>query len=920
MNPKKGISESAFKSLEKFLKNILGALEFNKWKDGNIDKDWMVDFKSLSEGNDRVFHLGDQPFINDLKKEMGNEWPYLCGYIVDFFTGKLEKICLQNSAIVKYVRFKDIGKNFEGEKYKIEKQLREYDFQGADFNFEKNRKLYSLDQTEYEKSKALYVNEYFIKYYRNTGEIDHAADMEQSEAIGATGDNILVSARAGSGKTEIISAKVALLVEKYEIKPDEIMVLCFNNSAAKSMKKRIKKYIPTFENARTFHSWAMSILFNKENDIKDIDTDIPILVDETGMKSNYDLENYLEKIIEENSQELFQEIYEFQKEGSLEEENLIERNKKRYRNCQYVKLKESKKEERFYHAICGERVRSLGEKWIADFLVENGFIFLKGESKKEMDRKTNGSYFSYEKYFDGEGVFPSKEAWKPDFTIMQNGKKIVWEHWAIDAQKFIYEEQYEKDYESKRRKMGNCGYNFELDGDVKNKNRIFLETEAGDIPKFNNRKKDAKQSREEFELFLSKKLQKCGIVLPTKERKDEIKQKLIEEVWNRTKEKGLKNFTQFIGCVQKNGSPNWEREIENQIDSQSLRAQKFIRLATKITKLYFQKRDEACLYDFDKILLKTIPKIKENKQTQNLKWLLIDEFQDFSNLFQNLIDTVRETNPEVKLFCVGDPWQLINEYAGSRMELFDAFEKEANNKTIATCYRSWNSIVDLGNKFALNQGNVFEGEISKPTQSNKGRGFSSSEGSYRKYCSTFFDLRGDSEEGVRNSELYEIKKNNNFMLSEQIKQSCEIIKNNLYKSHLILSRDNDVHFIDKQDILRKIESALKEEIAELPHKIVENIKELNEVEKNNKFIAVSTMHSAKGLEADIVIILDVCDGTIPKFHPDNELFEVFGRTPDKILDEEKRLFYVALTRAKEKVFVLTEKGNESEFLTDLFQN
>ena len=300
MNPKKGISESAFKSLEKFLKNILGALEFNKWKDGNIDKDWMVDFKSLSEGNDRVFHLGDQPFINDLKKEMGNEWPYLCGYIVDFFTGKLEKICLQNSAIVKYVRFKDIGKNFEGEKYKIEKQLREYDFQGADFNFEKNRKLYSLDQTEYEKSKALYVNEYFIKYYRNTGEIDHAADMEQSEAIGATGDNILVSARAGSGKTEIISAKVALLVEKYEIKPDEIMVLCFNNSAAKSMKKRIKKYIPTFENARTFHSWAMSILFNKENDIKDIDTDIPILVDETGMKSNYDLENYLEKIIEDN--------------------------------------------------------------------------------------------------------------------------------------------------------------------------------------------------------------------------------------------------------------------------------------------------------------------------------------------------------------------------------------------------------------------------------------------------------------------------------------------------------------------------------------------------------------------------------------------------------------------------------------------
>ncbi len=74
------------------------------------------------------------------------------------------------------------------------------------------------------------------------------------------------------------------------------------------------------------------------------------------------------------------------------------------------------------------------------------------------------------------------------------------------------------------------------------------------------------------------------------------------------------------------------------------------------------------------------------------------------------------------------------------------------------------------------------------------------------------------------------------------------------------------------------------------------------------------MHSSKGLEADIVVLLNVCEKVLPSIHPSNELFEIFGRTPDKILDEEKRLFYVAITRAKRGLYVLTEKDKESEFI------
>lgn len=77
---------------------------------------------------------------------------------------------------------------------------------------------------------------------------------------------------------------------------------------------------------------------------------------------------------------------------------------------------------------------------------------------------------------------------------------------------------------------------------------------------------------------------------------------------------------------------------------------------------------------------------------------------------------------------------------------------------------------------------------------------------------------------------------------------------------------------------------------------------------------VGTIHSFQGLEADIVIILQACNGIFPLIHPDNHLFEIFGHKIKDAFDEERRLFYVALTRAKEKLYILTERDSESDFL------
>ena len=85
----------------------------------------------------------------------------------------------------------------------------------------------------------------------------------------------------------------------------------------------------------------------------------------------------------------------------------------------------------------------------------------------------------------------------------------------------------------------------------------------------------------------------------------------------------------------------------------------------------------------------------------------------------------------------------------------------------------------------------------------------------------------------------------------------------------------------------------------------------------DKNVGIGTMHSFKGLEKDIIILLNVVQGRHPLIHPDEGLFEIFGSTPADILAEEQRLFYVGMTRAKSELYFLTEENRESEFIKSI---
>lgn len=82
-------------------------------------------------------------------------------------------------------------------------------------------------------------------------------------------------------------------------------------------------------------------------------------------------------------------------------------------------------------------------------------------------------------------------------------------------------------------------------------------------------------------------------------------------------------------------------------------------------------------------------------------------------------------------------------------------------------------------------------------------------------------------------------------------------------------------------------------------------------------ITISTVHKYKGLEKPMVIVLDAVASSYPLIHPDWAFSRVLGDCPEKIIKEERRLLYVALTRAVEKLVIITDGRSKSPFLEEL---
>ncbi|MDA8796912.1 UvrD-helicase domain-containing protein [Luminiphilus sp.] len=472
-------------------------------------------------------------------------------------------------------------------------------------------------QVNFNEVKLTWLRRYF------TDPASKSLSDEQLLAIGNTDKTVLLRARAGSGKTTVIKHKVDFKIRHLGFDPSEVMVLAFNKTAAQQVKRDVQKEFHhlTFNNARTFHSLAHKIVRPTQNLLFDV-----------GSGSNAKQSQFVEGLLEKESNPAFKkDLYEFFRAELKQMENIGSLlNEKDYFTYRRNDVQDT---------LNGDPVKSLGEKWIADFLFEHDIRYVYERPWFRDKTGQQGNFY-------------------PDFSLAVNSQipDVVIEHWGIDEYDSTQSIplHWNKTWQEYRLEM-DIKRSYWRDHNRRNPSRAvtLLETSV----------RNTKNGRVAFENHLKRELGNIGVKCT----------KLSSEVLvDRVIRKRVARFShmclQFIQRAKKQCiSPH---DLDTKIEHFSFDCDKekvFCLIANRIFHRYARELAHANLIDFDDLMTMAVDRIVQERgnvvidQTvdtalnlNTLKWLMVDEFQDFSKLFFNLVDALRSHNPALRVFCVGD--------------------------------------------------------------------------------------------------------------------------------------------------------------------------------------------------------------------------------------------------------------------------
>lgn len=298
---------------------------------------------------------------------------------------------------------------------------------------------------------------------------------------------------------------------------------------------------------------------------------------------------------------------------------------------------------------------------------------------------------------------------------------------------------------------------------------------------------------------------------------------------------------------------------------------------------YLESRNEI---DFASMIAGASDLVKTGQWVVPYKNILIDEFQDISIGREQLIQSILTQKPQVKLFCVGDDWQSIFRFTGSHVEYFTNFadhfsptDEDCLSK-IGQTYRFDDNLVRYSSSFIQKN----KAQISK-TLKGKRMTFSRSSPYILSVSSV-----GSSD---ANYLTYQTA------LTQWLESIQQLSVGKGQKEILILGRRN----LTKN---REVDNSL--------------IKQLQQKFPDYR-IRYSTVHAAKGLEADFTALVEVDDDIFPDLRTSDPILEIFYPTSDTMpYAEERRLFYVALTRTKNTVHIFTSAQNPSRFVLELIED
>ena len=511
----------------------------------------------------------------------------------------------------------------------------------------------------------------------------------------------------------------------------------------------------------------------------------------------------------------------------------------------------------------------------APFLDMDGkIIFTRSEEEKKICTflSMNNVSFRYEEPFPYNTTTEFKRQYYPDFTIhfQQGGRDyyIILEHFAIDANSNV------PGWFGVGQEGGFDGANQRYNDGISWKRDVTRRYKIGLIETTSAMFHDGTVYQR-----LSEQLRRYNIPMrPLTE--DEKFDRLVKR--NKKMEDSLLQLiSTFIALMKSNRStPDSILEV---IKKDKKRRPDFIErsrfmlyeIFMPMFNEYQKSLGEKKQIDYTDLILKATDICEAGLYKKEYDMILVDEFQDISVDRFRLLQSLRRKDPLTKLYCVGDDWQSIFRFSGSDLSLFNSFEEYfgyTEKCKIENTYRFGNPLIKLSSEFILKNEFQVPKEV-RPSDSSKKTQLSIVE--YK------------NEEG---SQLNHLKS-----IISKIDSSESIMLVGRYHS--------DAEFIPKNSIVER-----------------DNKFNVTKVRIGGRDLPYNTIHSAKGLEADNIIVVNCSqegNGFPSKISDDPILGYVLSKPESYPFAEERRLFYVAITRAKKHAYVLYKETCPSPFITDI---
>jgi len=679
------------------------------------------------------------------------------------------------------------------------------------------------------KSKQIYSQ--FFKEVESS-----PLNEDQQDAVLTDEDITIVLAGAGSGKTSVISAKVAFILNNYLANPDEILVMAFNADAAMELKERISKIADHGSGVEigTFHRIGNKYLrMDKKN---------TTLVDENKIKKKAILSQLL--ISRFKSDDLF--FYKYLEAFYIcncHIEAHKHKTKKSYTEaCRYADLV----------TYQSETVKSTEELSIANFLYINGVNYIYEKKYEHVDYNYTPDFYlpDYDIYIEHYGVDRSYRApnWfsnpKKYADDIFRKRKVHLKHDTILVETYSYMFYEGNIFDELRSRLTALGVEF--------KNAIKYDS-IDNLLALENK---AYKLHQTFDIV-------CGT----------ISQYMANNL----------SYEYLLDKANKHSS--------------RVKLMPYLKVFPEIYNMYISYLSKRNMIDFDLMIMEGIENIK-SFNTSHYKYIIVDECQDFSKGRLDIVKAFKDNSHEnVKYFFVGDDWQSINRFAGSNMVLMQSKEDLAMlgcQKTVKLkmTYRYPQSVADVSSSFITKNARQIKKEILSPKIS-KGKSF---------------HIR-HLKKGV--SEIDEILNCVENILAGKDSSIVSILILGRYAKYTL----NGDQASGNNFWMKKFQ--------EIGYQV--------ETNHNDKFVCISkngkkakirelTIHKSKGLGADHVIVRGL-SGIIRGFpskiesDPIIELFLPY--VDDYPYSEERRLFYVAITRTKNDVYMVVDSKNPSIFSLEI---